>query len=618
MREAIRRTPDLEGRLREVPAYCLTEVSRLLPELGEAGSRMSAVLPLDGPGAQGRFFESMSQMLAVLCRGPVPGVALFDDLHWADEASVDLLTYIVRRLRNRPLCIVATWRSEEVGAEDRIRRLVLEAERAGLATTLPLARLSVGEVAELVGAASAAGLRLPKGLEVRLSDETDGLPFFLVEYLATLTDGDIPETGEWSMPARVRDLLLSRLSAVGETGRQLIDTAAVIGRSFDFDTLLGASGQGEDETVDALDQLLQKRLVREVGTERGSERLLYDFSHEQLRTVAYEETSLVRRRLLHRRVAEAIARHPRYRGQAAALAAVVAEHYLLSGQDGAAAGHFKLAGDHARSLFANTEALVHYRSAITLGWADEARLHEAIGDLETLIGNYGAAIASYEKGAAASEPGYLPLIERKLGDVYLRRGDWGVAESYFHAAVVGLEDEGPAAELSRVYADWSLAAGRKGDAERALGLAQKALEIGELANDAGALAQGHNILGMLSRHRGDLDGASRHLRQSLALAETLSDPSARVAALNNLALTLGARGEPEKATPLTETALELCASRGDRHREAALHNNLADLFHAAGRSEPAMSHLKRAVTIFAELGVEEDTMLPEIWKLVEW
>ena len=618
MREAIGRTPDFEGRLNEVPAYCLTEVSRLLPELAEASSQMPGALPLDSPGAQSRFFESISQVLMVLCEGPIAGVALFDDLHWADEASVDLFTYIVRRLRNRPFFIVATWRTEDVGAEDRLRRLVAEAERAGLATTLSLSRLSDREVAQLVVAASADGSRLPEGLEDRLYEETDGLPFFLVEYLATVTDGDTTGRDDWSMPARVRDLLLSRLSAVGETGRQLLDTAAVIGRSFDIDTLLGASGRGEDETVDALDQLLQKRLVREVGIEEGSQRLLYDFSHEQLRTVAYEETSLVRRRLLHRRVAEAIARHPRYRRQAGAQAAVIAEHYLMSGQESAAASHFKLAGDHARSLFANTEALAHYRSAITLGWADEARLQEAIGDLETLTGNYGVAIASYEKGAAAAEPGYVPLIERKLGDVYLRRGDWGVAESYFHAAVVALGQDGPAADRSKVYADWSLAAERKGDAELALDLAQKELELGEVANDTAALAQGHNILGMLRRHQGDFDAASRHLGQSLTLAETLSDPSARVAALNNLALTLRARGEPEKAIPLTETALDLCASRGDRHREAALHNNLADLFHAVGRSESAMSHLKLAVTIFAELGLEEETMLPEIWKLVEW
>ena len=337
------------------------------------------------------------------------------------------------------------------------------------------------------------------------------------------------------MPANVRDLLLSRLSAVGETGRQILDTAAVIGRSFAVDVLQQASGRGEDEVIAALEGLLEKRLVSEVDTGEGSEFLRYDFGHEQLRTLAYEEMSLARRRLLHRRVAEAMAKRPRDREQAGVVAVVIAEHYHLAGQDDEAANHFKLAGDHARSLFANAEALAHYRSALTLGYVDVASLHEAVGDLETLIGNYGAAIAAYEKAAAVSDEDYLAGFERKLGDVYLRRGDSSVAESHFHAALHALGEEGSAAERSRAYADWSLAAHRKGDTDRARDLASRAVELAEDANDTEALAQGQNILGILSRNQGDFDGACQHLEQSLALT---SEPSARVAALNNLALAL--------------------------------------------------------------------------------
>ena len=80
----------------------------------------------------------------------------------------------------------------------------------------------------------------------------------------------------------------------------------------------------------------------------------------------------------------------------------------------------------------------------------------------------------------------------------------------------------------------------------------------------------------------------------------------------------GTGGDIDGALELAEAALALCASQGDRHREAALHNNLADLLYAKGRSADAMLHLKRAVAIFAEIGVEAGAMQPEIWKLVEW
>ena len=132
------------------------------------------------------------------------------------------------------------------------------------------------------------------------------------------------------------------------------------------------------------------------------------------------------------------------------------------------------------------------------------------------------------------------------------------------------------------------------------------------------MAQGQNMLGILSRNQGHLDDACHHLELSMTLAEKLSDPSARVAALNNLALARAAKGEVEKAIELAESALAQCTAQGDRHREAALHNNLADFLHSSGASEAAMSHLKQAVAVFAEIGVEGETMQPEIWKLVEW
>ncbi len=112
--------------------------------------------------------------------------------------------------------------------------------------------------------------------------------------------------------------------------------------------------------------------------------------------------------------------------------------------------------------------------------------------------------------------------------------------------------------------------------------------------------------------------AFHHLEQSLALAEDVNDPGARAAALNNLSLLHSAEGNFDQAIDLAETALSLCVSQGDRHREAAMHNNLADLLHADGRREAAMVHLKEAVRIYAEIGVEAGAVQPQIWKLAEW
>ncbi len=175
-----------------------------------------------------------------------------------------------------------------------------------------------------------------------------------------------------------------------------------------------------------------------------------------------------------------------------------------------------------------------------------------------------------------------------------------------------------AALRSSIYADWSRTAHHRGNPTQALDLARQALHLAEEAQETRALAQAHNILGILTSSQGHLDQARRHLEESLALAEQLSDLGMRVAALNNLALVCRASGAIDRALQLTSDALALCAAQGDRHRAAALHNNLADLLHSSGRTDDALSHLKQVVSINAEIDREAGPLQPEIWKLTEW
>jgi tetratricopeptide (TPR) repeat protein len=240
-----------------------------------------------------------------------------------------------------------------------------------------------------------------------------------------------------------------------------------------------------------------------------------------------------------------------------------------------------------------------------------------MGDLRTRTGEYGAALASYEAAASSAEPGDLAAIEHKIGNVHARLGDRDLARLHYESALEGLAKQEREAELARLYADWSLLSHGQDEPGEAAAFARRALALAEVTGDTRALAQAHNMLGILAGRSGDQEEALRHLGESLDLAEALGDSDAQVAALNNLALALEGGGEPEKAIKLAEAALRLCVASGDRHREAALHNNLADLFHATGREQESMEHLKRAVELFAEIG-ERDELQPEVWKLVEW
>ena len=236
-----------------------------------------------------------------------------------------------------------------------------------------------------------------------------------------------------------------------------------------------------------------------------------------------------------------------------------------------------------------------------------AGVDERVGDLYTLHGDYAKAIASYAAALAEAPPAARPAIEHRIADVHHRRGEWDEAEAHYRAALAGEEDP---ARRARVTADWSLAAHRRGAPARAALLAEEALGLATRARDDRALAQAHNLVGILS-------GERSHLERAVAISERISERATRVAALNNLALALARAGEHERAIALTEEALAVCRVVGDRHREAALLNNLADVMNAAGRKADAMRHLKRAVALFSEIEspVERE---PEIWKLVQW
>ena len=609
--------PEQADRLAALPAIWLSELRRLTPEVAALHPGLLPATDLDGPGAQARFFEAIAQAFLAALAGTVPGVLLLDDVQWADEATLDVLAFLTRRLRGQPLLLLTTLRSEQSAAADKMQRLLAECGRSGHGAALLLELLGPDDVGQLMAQADLGDL--PEGSTERLYQETEGLPLFVVEYLAGVNSGELAATGEtWELPRGVRQVLQARVNAVNDVGRQLLTAAAVIGRSFAFDTLRSVSGRSEEETVGGLEAVAAVGLIRELrANDQAAAEPRYDFAHEQLRRVIYEEISLARRRLLHRRAAEALIHGA---GQSlGAAASQIAHHLRLAGSDGEAAGYYKLAGAHARSVFANNEALSHLAAALALapGAPDAGELHEAMGDLLTLQGAYTPAVMAFETAAAVNGVERLAHLEHKMGLVHMRQGQWELADARFAAA----SEEAGGQDAAALYADWSLCAHRQGDSLRAGELAQQALRVAEGTGDDRSLARATNVLGVLARSENDLIGANSYLQTSLAAAQRLDDLPAQVAALNNLALTAHDRADNAQARQYLEDALALCTKVGDQHRQAALHNNLADLLHQTGQQDEAMEHLKQAVTIFATIGgqpAQPAAWQPEIWKLVEW
>jgi DNA-binding SARP family transcriptional activator/predicted ATPase len=564
------------------------ELARLLPELD--------VKPAESPVAS-RFYEAVRSAIEEGLRGERPGVLVFEDVHWSDVATLEVLAYVARRSAETGVCLVCTWRSDEVTSDELLHRIIRDVP----STRMRLGRFGREELKSLLLDADLTDTTDMEETVTRLLAETEGVPYFVTEYMKSLRS-----EGTWEVPSSVRELVVRRLSSVRGAAAQILDAAAVVDRAVDFDMVCRVAGRTDLETVDALDELARAGLM--LATE-DRDRLRYEFSHEKLRTVAYEGMSPARRQVLHRRTAEVLVESPDRNG---ASAASIARHFELAGASAQAAEYHRKAGEWAHGVFAHAQALEHFRRAIALG-DRSAEIHEATADIHVLQGDYAEAVKSYETAAAlAAQP---ETIDRKLGALYLRRGEYDLAEAHLNDALERSIDEEATTDI---LVDLALSARRRGAEDVAAEHATEAVRRAERLEEPALRARAENAAGMLASARGETDEAKAHLQIAFDMAAVADDLPAMIAALNNRALVERRSANTNEAIKLTQQALEACRRLGDRHREAALENNLADLLNDNGDREEAMEHLKRATAIFAEVGADPGGPLPEVWKLVDW
>jgi DNA-binding SARP family transcriptional activator/tetratricopeptide (TPR) repeat protein len=617
--QVLGRHPDLPEA---VPNHVALEISRLVP----AFSAAAAPPALTSAGLT-RLYSAVASTLTVVAMGDParPSIFVVDDAHWADDATVSVLGYLTNRLSELPIRIVLTWAPENAARLSALRSTVADAVAAGLAAVVHLEPFGIGEITELLAAGPAAQSAPPLDAR-RLLTETRGLPLLVVEYIRAAHGGTVE-----TPPAGVRDLLERRIDAAQETTVQVVSAAAVLQGRFDAELLRTVSGRSEAETADALDDAVRHRLLEENPATSDAEQPAYDFPFEALRRVVYERTTFARRRLLHGRAADALARrHERTPSvdSSAVSPAVVAHHFEQSGREAEAATWWWRAAARSRGLYAHEQAYADLSRALALGYPP-ADVWTSTGDVLVALGRYSEALGAYESAAGLTEDAESAAgVEHKLAEVHHRLGDWSAADDHLRAAVELLSSPGDGvlsleafdssgALLARIGSDRALLAYRTGDVTVARELADEALKTAQAAGDTAAAAQALDVLGMVSAAAGDLDAADSLLRRSIEQASELPDSGVAIAALNNLARVLADRGRRDEALGAAREALRLGTERGDQHRLAALQTNLADLLHAAGDETEALEHLKEAARLFAGVDTGGEPRA-EVWTLVEW
>ncbi len=334
-----------------LPLVMRRELGRLLPELW----------PGDGDAAPPpdylMLFEGVSLLLGHVADSQ-PTVVILEDLHWADEMSIRLLAFIGRRLQAWRLLLVVTAREEDLVDAPMLQRTFAELEREPHVDTVALRPLSREDTVGLVRALARAGR--DKAAMAHLSEQvwraSGGNPFVVIEAMrAAAHEALSPGLESLSLPERVRDIIRRQLDRLDERSRDLVALASVVGREFEFGLLHRVSGLGEEAVARGVEELTRRRVLHSVG-----ERL--DFTHDRVREVAYGQILASRRKVLHRRVAEALATLDPENLEVPHLA--LGLHYFEGEVWDKAVVHLRRAGARALERFAKREAVACFERAL--------------------------------------------------------------------------------------------------------------------------------------------------------------------------------------------------------------------------------------------------------------
>ena len=376
---------DLAGNLLPAREPALSELGRSLT------SRVRAISDAAGDAHHRRrvLVQDLADLLVTADPG-TPVLIILEDLHWADELSLDVLGHLASRLATRPLLVTGAYRSDELYPRLPMRDLRARLLGQRLTEEIRLPRLGLAQTAAMTSAL--LGLA-PAQMVQAIHERSDGIPLHVEELLAAIDEDTLtPQSGAAIQAATVPDTLgdavLSRVRHLAANTRDVASAAAVIGRSFDFDLLTVVTGHGPDEVAGALRHLQDAYLVLP-----GADEVTFDFRHALIRDTLYADTDLPTRRRLHERVARAAVDRG-YRG------AFISAHFEQAQCGGLAHEYAVAAAGEAASVSAHGEALELYRRAVRnlpgeLPAPERAALFAALGDEAAATDDNTAAAQAY-------------------------------------------------------------------------------------------------------------------------------------------------------------------------------------------------------------------------------
>jgi DNA-binding CsgD family transcriptional regulator len=547
--------------LTEVLGPAAASLARLLPELA----------PDVAPGAAGEELQKaqlLEHVLGTFSRlGAMrPVMVVVEDLHWADQSTLDLVAFLIRSLRDARVLLVITYRSDELPRRHPVRPLIASWERMRTVDRIALGRFDRTEVAALLTALS--GSHLSPSVADAVFDRSGGNAF-LVEELAGLVRGD----GELAaVPPSLLDILLSRVDTLSPDAQKLLRTAAVAGRAVSDRLLAEVTGIGEAEFYATLREAVENHLLIVDPGGHG-----YSFRHALTRDAVYEDMLPGERVRLHAVYGETLEQEPRLAGDPAALPAALAYHWYAALDLPRALPASIDAARAALKSYAPAEALRYLERALEI-WprVEDAEQRTGLDHVEVsklaadaayrcgALGRAHALIASALADLSAdAEPSRRALLMERAGIILRDQGEQSASAESLRQALALLPDD----EITRTHA--IVLAGLAGALLRADDMPQSAEVARRAINAARSIgaqeleADASITLGCALVYAVGAEGLDP-LREGLrlALATAADNPWTALRGYTNLSDTLEMLGLHAEAAETAAEGIRLAVSSG--------------------------------------------------------
>jgi class 3 adenylate cyclase/tetratricopeptide (TPR) repeat protein len=544
----------------------------LAPETNDS-TRMAA---LSAESLQQAVIDSFVELVTGWSARGAVAISL-DDLHWADAASLRLAEGLLTELTDEiPVLLVLAMRSESDRPAWALRERILEGHPQR-ATELRLASLDRdaerGLVSDLVGRGT-----LPQDLESLLLQRAEGNPFYLGELLRSLRDtGAIVKTaGRWTfdrdvpfeLPETVERVVLARIDRLPSGDRDLLNSAAVIGREFEL-ALLGRIA-GADLSPASLSNLARLGLIE------AASGAAYRFSHPMIQETAYSSMLRRGRAELH--------------GRAAAAIEELAE-------DGSNEHHAALARHHSAAGHVPDAVKYHRLAAITA---------QRVFALEEAVNQFDSALAAADTLDADSARVQLPELYLLRGRARGRNGDFAGGEDDFRQALAEARKSGDGQVEMQALTDlgWMI---RVHDYEEAIRLHQQALRKAEELKDPTTQVTALSRLSMMYSNRLQLDHGHELAQRALEIARTTGQDQLLGTALDCLKFAALSLGDLELLDRTVAEIVEVQARTGDLYLVMWAYIEAATGPLARGDLDHAQELIEKAVEINVRFGVDRLT-----------